>query len=114
MVTALADTAERPGRAMAPAAWRALHQVQLVPSHQAKALARVFALESLPAAQQDLSAVLPEALPDSASAWFRELAAVQAVYSGRPEAVSVVALNPELVPVPRSFRQTGCMREPPA
>ena len=92
----------------------ALHQVQLAPVHQAKASARVFAPESLPEARPDLSAVLPEARPDLMSAWFPELAAVQAVCSDRPEAVSVAAFAPELVPVPRSFRQTGCMREPPA
>ena len=110
MVTALADTAERPGRARAPAVELGLHQVQLAPSHQAKASARVFAPESLPEVRQDLSAVLLEARPGLASAWCRESVAVQAVYSDRPEAVSVAAF----VPVPRSFRQTGCMREPPA
>ena len=77
-------------------------------------LGAVFAPESLPEVRQDLSAVLPEARPDLVSAWSRELAAVQAVYSDRPAAVSVAAFATELVPVPRSFRQTGCMREPPA
>ena len=92
----------------------ALDQVQLEPVHQATASARVFAPELLPEALQDLSAVLPEARPGLVSAWFRELAAVQAVYSDRPEAVSVAAFATELVPVPRSFHQTGCMREPQA
>jgi hypothetical protein len=79
-----------------------------------KASARVFAPELLPEVRQDLSAVLPEALPDLASVWYPELVAVQVAYSDHPAAVSVAALNPELVPVPRSFHQTGCMREPPA
>jgi hypothetical protein len=70
----------------------------------------VFASESIPEVQQDLSAALLEALPGLGSAGSRESAAVPAASSDRQAPVSAAALTAELVPVHRWFRRTKHMR----